>query len=333
MFIELKDRQAMLQSAKQILSSKRCVYGGYGPCDGPIIAAHTVSKCLGLKEMAVDGFVYASDLKPHPKKPGKRGYVKTGIQQVSTFNFACRKHDNDLFRGIESQKLEINDDTVQLFFLRSLAQEIYEGKNQQEFIKLLPNMQTEPMMTGVAAKESDNLYYFEKAKSGGLTLRYCCLSYANPLPFLTSTAHSPFLSIGGEFLFESTNIDEVAPVIVINVFNHDGKGKILFSWPEECSSICEKFMRELLLLSPTTDIVLSFLFVETQNLILDVAFYEYIPTEVINDFLAVQRFNRDSRHAEVKPTPLINFGLPNFAAFSSNAPTLNLLNVGSVSLQ
>jgi hypothetical protein len=333
MHIEPKELQAMLQSAKQILRSKRCIYAGYGPCDEPIIAAHTVSKCLGLKEMAMDGFVYASDLKPHPTEPGTRGYVKTGIKQVSTFNFSCQKHDNDLFSSIESGSLEINDATVQLFFLRSMAQEIYEGKNQQEFIKLLPIMQTEQMITGVSAKESDNLYYFERAKSGGLTLKYCCLSYAHPLPFLTSTAHSPFLSIGGKLLFESTNIDEVAPVIVINVFNHEGKGKILFSWPEECSSTCEKFMRELLLLSPTTDIILSFLFVETQNLILDVAFYEYIPKEIIDDLLAVQRFNRDSLHAEIKPIPLYNFGLPNLPSFSSNVPTFNSLNVGSVSLQ
>jgi hypothetical protein len=270
--------------------------------------------------MAIDGLVYAFDLKPHPQQPGMRGYVKTGIQQVSTFNFACQQHDNDLFRDIESRKLEINDDTVQLFFLRSLGQEIYEGENQQEFIKLLPIMQTELMMMGVAAKESDNIYYFEKAKSSNLALRYICLNYDHPLPFLTSTAHSPFLSISGELLFESTNLEEVAPVIVINVFNHDGKGKILFSWPEECSSICEKFMGELLSLSQTTDIILSFLFVETQNLILDVAFYEYIPPKIIDELLAVQLFNKDSQHAEVKPIPFFDFGLPNFASTSSNIP-------------
>lgn len=323
----------MLQSAKKILGSERCVYARYGPCGGSIIAAHTISKCLGLKEMAENGFVYAYDLKPHPQQSGMRGYVKTGIRQASTFNFACRKHDNDLFKPIESGKLEINDDTVQLFFVRSMAQEIYEGANQQDFIRLLPMMQTERIIKGVNAKESDNMYYFEKAKSKDLRLKYCCLNYADPLPFLVTTGHSPFLSIGGKLLFESTNIEEVAPVIVINAFNYDGQGRILFSWPEESGSACDEFMQELLLLSPVTDVILSFLFVETQNLILNISFYEQLPTVVIDDLLAVQRFNRDPRHVEIKTIPLVRFGLPNFVSITSNAASVNLLNVGSIPLQ
>ncbi len=327
-----KDRLEMIQSAKRILNSERCVYAGYGSCDGSVIAAHTVSKCLGLKEMAEKGQVYACDLKPH-HKPQKRDFVKTGINQVSTFHFACSKHDNDLFKLIESGKLEINEDTVQLFFLRSMAQEIYEGENQQHFIKLLPMMQNERTIMGVAAKESDNRHYFERAKTEDLTLKYCCLNYADPLPFLATTAHSPFLSISGEQLFESSNIEAVAPVIVINAFNYKGQGRILFSWPEECSSACDTFMQDLLVLSSVTDVILSFLFVETQNLILKVSFYEQLPAGVIECLLDVKHYNIDPRHPYVKTIPLVRFELKNFVSITSNSASVNLLNVGSITLQ
>jgi hypothetical protein len=319
-----EEQHELLKAATKILRSKRCVFSGYGPCHGPIIRAHTVPKGLGLKALAEEGLVYSYDLKPYPN-PGKRGMAKIGINQVSTFNFACKKHDNDLFKKIESGNLEINDHTSRLFFLRSVGQETYEIQNQKEFAKLYPLMQSQQFLLAISAKEKDTTHFFDLAKSEDMKIKYCCLNYSEPLPFLATTAYSPFISLNGDILFESSNTDEVAPIIVINVFNYEGKGTILFSWPDECDPVCGEFMRGLLTQSHKTDFILNFLFTNTQNLILNISFFEKLPPADRDYLIDIYRFNIDPSHKNVKRTPTIQFALKEFESLKTNAGSVALV--------
>lgn len=327
--MEPKEKQALIEAANKILESERCVFEGYGACNGSIIHAHTVSKCLGLTELVEDGHVYSYDLKPSFIEK-ERGMAKIGIKRVSTFNFACAKHDNDLFKEIESGSLIISENIARLFILRSMAQEIYEGGNHKEFAKLLPIMQTQAIDLGAKAKERDNQYYFEKAKKEDMRTKYCCLNYSYALPFLATTAYSPFLSVNGGVLFESGHTENIAPLIVINCFNFEQKGKIIFSWPEECSAICEKFMKDFLLTEPLTDFILNFLFVSTQNLILRVSFFDELPQQTKDALIGTLHFNMDPRHPYQSQTPDFVFGLENFSSCDTNVGSIKLLNFDSI---
>lgn len=310
--------QDLLESTKAILKSKRCVFHEFGTCEGKIISAHMVPKCLGLKEIAKDGYVYSYDLKPYINTEG-RGMQKIGINQVSTFNFACEKHDNDLFKGIESGTFDLNNDSAKQFFLRSIGQEVYEIANQIDFLSSV-NVD----IVGMNEKKADLNYYLKIAGNPNLNIKYCCLQYQDALPILCTTAFSPFTSLSGDMLSDSLDLSSVAPVIVINVFILNGKSHVLFSWPEECNQECEAFVKDLLSsFKSTTDTLVGFLFVSAQQIILQPHFYEQLPASIKEALLRIYRDNLNPSNPYTIQDPKIEFGFDQYQYLFTNAERLS----------
>lgn len=298
-----------MEKAKKILTSKRCVFSNLYSCSDEIVRAHTIAKCLGLRGIAEEGHVYSYDLKLYVNKdPDGRGMRKMGINEVSTFYFACSRHDNDLFKEIESDSLKLNEVSASRFFLRSMAQEVYEIENQIEIAKLiqLPAEFSEV----VKVKQSQVDYFFGRIIKREGRIKYRCFKYSSPLPFLATTAYCPFTTVRGEPLFDSFDLNKLPPTIVINVFNSKDEGRVLFSWPEEFSYYSEKFIESVFSDKSFTNTLLGFLFTATQNLVLRPSYYEGIP-KIDRDLLqSIFRSNIREISGVTNYFPKIHFGLP-----------------------
>lgn len=302
--METKEKYTLLEEAKKILQSKRCVFSHLYACGENIVRAHTIPKSHGLRDLAENGHVYAHDMKPYFNQGGRK-MRKMGVNEVSTFYFACDRHDNDLFKTIEDNSFEINEESARTFFLRSVAQEVYESSNQIEMMKLLNKD-----AVGLPTKQKESHHYFELITTGDLKIRFCCMQYETLLPFLATTAYSPFHTMNGEQIFNSFDLDTIAPFLVINVFNAEGKGHILFTWPDSCNIECTKFVRSIIEDTAVTNLILGFLFTASQNLVLKPSFYEAIPDHDRNTLMEAFYSNIDPSHPFVNYRPNIRFNLP-----------------------
>lgn len=110
-----------------------------------IIQAHTVSKSLGLKQIARDGKVMG--LKSHSmhalhEQGGDFAFAEIGVQKASTIHAFCSHHDASIFSPIENQPFQKTEEQCFLIVYRSQINEWYKAQNvgtlSPELIKLLP---------------------------------------------------------------------------------------------------------------------------------------------------------------------------------------------------
>jgi hypothetical protein len=113
---------------KGIFETKVCLAKKYSPdpCDGKIIAAHTIPRTQ-LDKIATDGLVYAvagtaADL---ARNDGKLSAKTYGIRTFSVLNCFCAAHDNNIFAHIEDADLVFDPRQLTLLHFRTLASELY----------------------------------------------------------------------------------------------------------------------------------------------------------------------------------------------------------------
>lgn len=110
---------------KKIKNGKKC----FAPkewqkhCDKKIIRAHTISKSVNLKRIADTNnqfYSFSRSAKIHGPQ-----LKKIGINQASTYNIFCSKHDAQLFSLIENRKFALENDQIFLIAYRNICYELY----------------------------------------------------------------------------------------------------------------------------------------------------------------------------------------------------------------
>ena len=97
-------------------------------CSGNIIRSHSVQKAL-LKQIADNSNrVYTPIHSPTPNNPSNMKMLKRGVNQASTFNGFCEGHDNELFRPIEDNPIQLNRRHIFFLAYRSLCKELYDKR-------------------------------------------------------------------------------------------------------------------------------------------------------------------------------------------------------------
>lgn len=93
-------------------------------CTEKSINSHILQKNGILSTIATDRHIWEPEINNF-KKPQLQ-FKRTGINQVYSFNCFCDKHDTDLFKKIENDKIDFNDyESCLLFTLRTLYNEIW----------------------------------------------------------------------------------------------------------------------------------------------------------------------------------------------------------------
>lgn len=99
-------------------------------CSGKIIKAHTISKCLGLSNLAIGGKVFGlpkPNLIEFNKNKGQVEIIEMGIQQASVLQCFCAKHDRELFSPIENEDFIVSSEQCFLLAYRALINEWYKS--------------------------------------------------------------------------------------------------------------------------------------------------------------------------------------------------------------
>lgn len=111
---------------------------GLGPCQGPIIRAHTVSKGSNLRKIARDGHVlhYSASIAELTKNGGKLSVKPIGINEASVFNGFCANHDQVLFSCIENEPYSGRPDQNLAVAYRTLSRELF-GKDAMAEMKTI----------------------------------------------------------------------------------------------------------------------------------------------------------------------------------------------------
>lgn len=221
-------------------------------CSNKIINAHTISRSIGLKNIA-DSTNHVIGVKPSlsslVKNDGSLVLEKIGINVASTFLGFCSQHDKSLFSCIEDFPFESNNQQCFMLMYRSLCKEIHaklgaveqndflrtldmgHGIEKQEFLNQLVNT----LDTGVRVALND----LEKIKTTldkGISendfskIKSLTLKFSKPIPVAVSSLLSP------EYDFESNKIQDLLPdnynihQVSFNTLEKDGFGYIVFSW-------------------------------------------------------------------------------------------------------
>lgn len=101
-------------------------------CKGHIIKAHTISKCLGLKNISIDGKVMGLEkpiLHNLHKKQGELDFSEMGIKQASVLSCFCSFHDKNIFSNIENISFSASSEQCFLLSYRSFISEWYKTTN------------------------------------------------------------------------------------------------------------------------------------------------------------------------------------------------------------
>lgn len=116
---------------KSARNNGRCVHVENLGCSGKIISAHSIQRGGQLKIIAENGKVYQYEKSYTEKNIGKYLPPKLiGIKNVSTFFGFCSKHDNDVFKDIDTLIFDQkNKKQVCLYSYRSIAKEKFTKEN------------------------------------------------------------------------------------------------------------------------------------------------------------------------------------------------------------
>lgn len=223
---------------------------GFGPCDGRIIKAHTVSRGPNLTKIARDGKVvrYSASIPDMNKNGGKLTASEIGIRDASVFHGFCARHDRDLFSCIENESFTGRPDQCLTVAYRTLSRELYgkdaashlretlrgadKGKSSFDQFLLQSTLNEQDKGNEAARKEIKSTHdKLTQAIIDGSddVLRSHVLEFDGTLPFMLAGAWSPFTDFFGKEL-QDGYANELLEQVFFSSFAGTGNGYLCISW-------------------------------------------------------------------------------------------------------
>ncbi|MFN3912785.1 hypothetical protein [Hyphomonas sp.] len=175
-------------------NNSKCVLSLFDECDQAAINSHSIS-ATNLRKIAVNGSVirYRLDTRGGPDKLFER---QAGVRVASAFKGFCAKHDRDIFAEIDTPTLEATPRTLQLYFFRACAQELFKKArniaifNSYDIVddKFRKDKSKEAMEFGTLLGIRDLYLLFSKLRSeiqssNSSSIRFVAFKFSNLLPF------------------------------------------------------------------------------------------------------------------------------------------------------
>ncbi len=291
-------------------------------CDKKIVRAHTVPKSSSLSKIARNGHVLAfvPTLENIAKNHGRLLPVSRGVNQASTFNGFCKKHDNDIFSPIENYDFIGTPEQCFLLAYRANAREIYTKKAQSKTQNLMKSadrgrnieQQKSIQLTaflhslGTNAGVSDNDYHkkeFDKtliAKDFSGVRSYI-LFFRDAPDVMCSASYFPDEDFDGDRLQDLSDFSKIANAITFSSFWSGHCGVVVFSWLENSDPVCKRFIETLDHKSDKEipNALIRFFFEVTENVQLCPEWWESL-TQVTRDCL-IDRMARSANPYRSQP--------------------------------
>lgn len=223
-------------------------------CSSKIINAHTVSKSSSLKEIAdstnhVLGLKF--DLSALDRSNGIKKLDRIGVNQASTFQGFCTKHDNEIFSCVEDVPFAGQENQCFALMYRATAKALYSkegGVNSNQFLRNSDRGRSllEQHLIQFAVRSFDgvtrldllDIYaikdkldkFLSKNNRCGAGLKHVIISFQRPLPVAISSVVAPFSDFDGSVIQNLKNSSVKAQYMVFNSFSSNGVGYVVFSW-------------------------------------------------------------------------------------------------------
>lgn len=236
-------------------------------CSKKIINAHTVSKSSSLKEISENGHVMGAkpSLNSLIKSNGQITLEKVGIKRASTFSGFCSVHDKELFSLLEDKPIVLNDHQLFLLAYRGMCREYFHKEQNKSTARQMKeadrgqNLQIQQMIQngsslfdqGVDLALRDLKYIKSKMdhillKKEFSKMNHCIFELSEVPKIQVSAMVIPEIDFQGNTLQKLGLKNENYDYILFNCISYEGKGCFVFSWLDEQSHYCNKFITSLL---------------------------------------------------------------------------------------
>jgi hypothetical protein len=267
----------------RFLKEKVCLAESSGtPCEGAIISAHTVARSQ-LEKIAVDGHVKAFNISAAQldRSDGHIGVKDFGINQFSTLNCFCEKHDASIFSDVENIPLGFTPQQLAVLHYRAVASELYRktqthkgtlkqleffrkeaGRAARDKVAYLKatsageNQAVEDMTTALnnASKVLDNGQYS--------SLAAMVARFRAPPSIMTVSAFFPEVDFEGKRLSKLGDPKRVYEIVSVHILAAaDGNAAIAFVWNKSDAiavAFVESYLRQRPVLYTTLAIQFTF---------------------------------------------------------------------------
>lgn len=275
------------------------------PCSSTIIKSHTVQKNGGLSAIAESGHVLT--VKPTMKamidSEGTPGPRSIGVNKASVFPGFCGKHDDELFKPIESKSVSLNKDTAFLFAYRAMAYELFAkiaqlkgSETQREMDKGQPfaiQAAIQVHMAGVIAgiklglrdMEGWKAQFDQRLLSGERgDFHYLAVRFAEVLPIVACSAFHPEYDLKGQPL-QRLGRDADFDHIALTVTAFEGQTLAVFGWIGD-NSTAQALAASFVDVEDDrkADALIRLLFVHSDNLFLRPSWWNGLPGSVHDGF-------------------------------------------------
>lgn len=255
------DLEGYLRQIKKNQKKGRCLHFEAGKRCNEFIKAHSIQKNGLLTQIQEDGKVYqpSSDISTLKKNNNKISYKKKGVKVVSTFLGFCKKHDNEIFKPIDTSILIPTEQQVFLYAYRSLCRELFfkenalntirsqleKGINQKVVKELFLDMKLGTSF-GLKNLKTQKIKYDDSLKKNQFEKIRYVLFVSNQKPNVVfSSLIFPDYDFRGKQLQNLTDISSDIELITFCSAPLESGWGFLFSWHESSSKISSEYMSSL----------------------------------------------------------------------------------------
>jgi hypothetical protein len=279
MLKELRIRRSQFMKDARI---KECFHFNKDECNKKIISAHSLQRngVLSILEHKIKGNnVVYSFLHLIPYGIRWYGFEPIGKKSASTFHGFCGYHDTELFKEIENNGIDIdNDEHCFLLSYRSFAKEFHskcetnKGFGTNDFYTHPDNSELQSgNMSGsnlairdlnIVKEKLNNL--LKKNEFDGL--EYFIYSIDRTIPIAAASSITPAFSLDGTLLNKSESEEDVYQSLIVTVVPTEKETHVIFAFfPEDERSV--KYIDDIEELNYSTleQVITSILIGEIEN--------------------------------------------------------------------
>lgn len=235
-------------------------------CNGDVIGSHTISKALGLRDLASNGHVLGlkHDLGTLVRTGGRAEIGKIGINKMSVFPGFCPKHDKELFAPVEDLEFAGSAEQCALLSYRALAREKYTkliGIDTNEYVKTADkdrsladqmDVQAFSVLFGIgleaAMKDLDRALsaHHSAILSGDFSVfESRGFEFPPEFPLLCSTGHMPSEDWSGAIIQDLSDPSLKADWVTAISMRSGGRAWVIFTWLRDEASKVPAFVTSL----------------------------------------------------------------------------------------
>lgn len=295
---------AIENALKKKMSLKKCLapIDDNAQCSKKIIRAHTISKSSNLKAIAENGHILTMSNvieKIKNDNPFVPSVKKVGINQASTRNMFCEKHDRELFSVLENQKIIFSNEQIFKLTYRNICKELFEKysitNSKSEVFEQLINSNKDYKIyqngTQIGIRDLERIKILldnDLLKCNFDNIKFYVIIFNEICPIMTSCAFLPYKDFYKNILLDVKDETKYYNYISLSTLSiEQDKSAIVFSWihkDKETDAHCKKFVKSLNILSDKQKCgaIFNFLFTFSENIYFSEKWWNSLAQETKN---------------------------------------------------